>query len=153
MSRIDASVDISRRPEEVFSYITDPVHLPEWQESVVRARTIRGTPGSVGSQAAVTRHLGKRDFTMTMQIMAADPPHSWHVHGVDGPVRGDVRGTIEPLDGGERSRLTLSLDFEGHGVGKVIAPLVARPAARKEMPRDEQHLKDVLEHGTRPPGA
>jgi uncharacterized protein YndB with AHSA1/START domain len=153
MSRIDASVDISRRPDEVFSYVTDPAHLAEWQESVVTARTTRGTPGSVGSQATITRHLGKRDVTTTMRMTEADPPHSWHLRGVDGPVRGDVRGTVEPLDGGARSRLTLSVDFESHGLGKVIAPLVVRPAARKEMPRNEQHLKDILEHGTRPTDA
>ncbi|MEU7024155.1 SRPBCC family protein [Streptomyces sp. NPDC046203] len=151
MSRIDTTVDISRRPDEVFRYVTDAAHLPEWQESVVAGRTTRGTPGSVGSQAVITRRIGNRDFTATMRTVAADPPYSWHIHGVEGPVRGDLRGTLEPLDGGERSRLTLSLDFEGHGFGKVIAPLVARPAARKEMPRDQRHLKNILEHGTRAP--
>ncbi|MFJ9823555.1 SRPBCC family protein [Streptomyces sp. NPDC101160] len=148
MSRINASVDISRRPEDVFAYLSDPSHLPEWQESAVRVQPKRGTPGTVGSQVTVTRHMGKKDFDTTMQVMEMDPPRSWHVHGVDGPVRGDVQGSIEPLDNGQRSRVTLSLDFEGHGIGKVLAPLVVKPAARKEMPRDEQTLKSILERGT-----
>ncbi|MFI8522013.1 SRPBCC family protein [Streptomyces sp. NPDC085481] len=147
MSRINASVDIDRRPEEVFAYVTDPTHLPEWQESAVAVRHTGGTIGHVGQQVSVTRRMGRRDVHTTMELTEIDPPRSWHVHGVDGPVRGDIQGTIEPLDGGARSRLTLSLDFEGHGIGKALVPLVVKPAARKEMPVDEQKLKGILERG------
>ena len=38
MAPIVNSVEISRRPEDVFAYVTDPTHLPEWQESVVSVR-------------------------------------------------------------------------------------------------------------------
>ncbi|MFI0923988.1 SRPBCC family protein [Streptomyces sp. NPDC021012] len=147
MSAITESIDISRTPAEVFSYATDPAHLPEWQESAVSVRAIGDAPLTVGSKAAVTRRLGKREFTTTMQVIELEPPRHWHVHGIDGPVRGDVQGTIEPLDDGERSRLTLSLDFEGHGIGKALVPLVVRPHVRKEMPRDELTLKNILESG------
>lgn len=56
-----------------------------------------------------------------------------------------MKGTIEPLGDGERSRLTMSLDFETHGIGRVLVPLVVRPHVRKEMPRNEQTLKRLLE--------
>ncbi|WP_426367687.1 SRPBCC family protein [Streptomyces sp. E-08] len=147
MSAIKETVDIARPPADVFSYVTDPTHLPEWQESAVSVRRIGDAPLAVGSKAAVTRRLGKREFTATMQVIEWEPPNHWHVHGIDGPVRGDVQGTIEPLDDGERSRLTLSLDFEGHGIGKALVPLVVRPHVRKEMPRDEMTLKGILESG------
>ncbi len=38
MAAIVESIEISRRPEDVFSYVTDPSRLPEWQESVVSVR-------------------------------------------------------------------------------------------------------------------
>ncbi|MEU6623847.1 SRPBCC family protein [Streptomyces litmocidini] len=148
MPVITETIDISRKPAEVFSYVTDPTHLPEWQESAVSVRKIVDTPLTVGSKVAVTRRLGKREFTSTMQVIEWEPPRHWHVHGIDGPVRGDVQGTVEPLDDGEHSRLTLSLDFEGHGVGKALVPLVVRPQARREMPKDELTLKSILESGT-----
>ncbi|WP_306327041.1 SRPBCC family protein [Streptomyces venezuelae] len=147
MPVITETIDISRRPAEVFSYVTDPTHLPEWQESAVSVRKMGSEPVATGSKVAVTRRLGRREFTSTMQFVELDPPRHWHVHGIDGPVRADVRGTIEPLDGGERSRVTLSLDFEGHGVGKAAVPLLVRPHARKEMPKDERTLKGILESG------
>jgi hypothetical protein len=74
-----------------------------------------------------------------------DPPHSWDLHGIDGPVRPRTHGEIEPLDGGRRSRVTIDIDFEGHGFGKVLVPLVVRPQVRKELPRDERLLKERLE--------
>ncbi|MEU4497178.1 SRPBCC family protein [Streptomyces sp. NBC_00210] len=145
MSAIKESVDISRRPEDIYSYVTDPSHLPEWQESAVSVRPLGDTPMHVGSRMVVTRRIGRREFPMTMEVTELDPPRSWHMRGVDGPIRGDVHGTIEPLGDGERSRLTLNLDFEAHGMGKLLVPLVVRPHAKKEMPRNEQKLKGLLE--------
>ncbi|MFE0704191.1 SRPBCC family protein [Streptomyces sp. NPDC058872] len=145
MPAIKQSIDIDRTPADVFTYVTDPSHLPEWQESAVSVRKVDDAPFEVGSKIAVTRRLGRREFTTTMQVMEWEPPRRWHLHGVDGPVRSDVQGTVEPLGDGERSRLTLSLDFEGRGLGKALVPLVVRPQVRKEMPRDERTLKGILE--------
>lgn len=145
MSVIKETIDIDRRPEDVFSYATDPSHIPEWQESAVSATKLGDAPLAVGSKVKVTRRIGRREMPMTMQVSELDPPRSWRFDGIDGPVRGHVKGTIEPIGDGERSRVTLALDFESHGIGKLLVPLVVRPNVRKEMPRNEQHLKDVLE--------
>lgn len=146
MTAIKESIEIDCRPEEVYSYATSPDKLPEWQESAVSAHEVGDAAFGVGTKVRVTRRIGKREFPMTMEVTEFDPPRSWHLHGIDGPVRGDVQGTIEPLDDGTRSRLTLDLDFEGHGMGKLLVPLVVRPHARKEMPKNEQTLKRLLEH-------
>ncbi|MEU6296068.1 SRPBCC family protein [Streptomyces erythrochromogenes] len=143
MSAIRESIEIDRSPEEVFSYVADASHLPEWQKSAVSVRGA-GHP-AVGSLIAVRRRIGRREFPTTMELTEYDPPRSWHLHGIDGPVRGDVRGTVEPLGDGTRSRLTLSLDFEGHGIGKVLVPLVVKPYARREMPLNEEKLKHLIE--------
>ncbi|MFD7325871.1 SRPBCC family protein [Streptomyces sp. NPDC059875] len=147
MSRIEESIDISRRPDEVFTYMTDPKHIAEWEESAAAVRTLSEGPLGVGSRFQVQRRIGRLEVPMTMEVTEFDPPRSWHFHGVDGPVRSDLQGTIEPLDDGERSRLTLSLDLEPHGIGKVLVPLVVKPLVRKEIPRDEAHVKELLEAG------
>jgi hypothetical protein len=41
--------------------------------------------------------------------------------------------------------VTLDLNFEGHGIGKLLVPLVARRQAQKELPRNVQILKERLE--------
>ncbi|MGA4956937.1 SRPBCC family protein [Streptomyces lavendulocolor] len=145
MSAIRQSVEISRRPEDVFSYMTDTSHLPEWQESALSVSPVGRVSGGLGSRVRVTRQVGRRRMPMTMEMSEYDPPRSFRMDGIDGPVRGHVRGTVEPIGDGERSRVTLDLNFESHGIGKVLVPLVVRTRARKEMPKNEQHLKDILE--------
>lgn len=68
------------------------------------------------------------------------------VRGIDGPIRAAVDVTVQPVTDA-RSRLTIAVDFEGHGIGKVLVPLVVRREARKEMPANLAALKRRLETG------
>ena len=147
MASIVASTEISRNPDDVFAYVTDPTRLPEWQESVVRAESSQ-TPARVGTRARVTRRVGRRELTQSAELADLTPPTRWVVRGLDGPVRGNVTGRIEPLDDGTRSRVTIELDLEGHGIGKLLLPLFVRRKAQAEMPQNMQQLKEQLE-GTR----
>ena len=38
------------------------------------------------------------------------------------------KGSLEPLGEGDRTRFRMELDFEGHGIGKLLVPLVVRRA-------------------------
>ena len=147
MAPITESIEIARRPEDVFAYITDPSHVPDWQESVVRVSREGSGPASDGTRVVVTRRVGRREMVMTAELSDLHPPTSWSVLGVDGPVRGILKGTIDPLQDGQASRVTMVLDFEGHGIGKLLVPLVVRRQAASEMPKNQQKLKQLLESG------
>ena len=142
-----SSIEIARPPEEVFAYATDPSRLAEWQESVVSTRIEGSGPPAVGSRVVVTRRIGRGERAMTAEMTELNPPRSWGVRGVDGPVRGNVKGTIDPLDDSARSRVTIELDLQGHGLGKLLVPLVVRRQAQKEMPTNLRNLKERLESG------
>ncbi|QWB22799.1 MULTISPECIES: SRPBCC family protein [Streptomyces] len=146
MAIIRQSIDVDRRPEDVYDYVMDTPRIPEWQLSAVSAERLDEGPFGIGSRFRVTRHVGRRVMPMTMEVVEYDPPHTWGMRGVDGPVRARVHGEVEPFDEGQRSHVTIEIDFESHGVGKVLVPLVMRPQVRKELPRNEQLLKDRLEH-------
>jgi hypothetical protein len=45
----------------------------------------------------------------------------------------------------DRSRLTISVDFQGYGIGRILVPLMVRREARKEMPVNLATLKANLE--------
>jgi uncharacterized protein YndB with AHSA1/START domain len=77
MTPIVESIEISRRPEDVFAYTTDPSHLPEWQESVVSVRREGDAPIAVGSWVVVTRRVGRREVTMTTELTELNPPSGW----------------------------------------------------------------------------
>jgi uncharacterized protein YndB with AHSA1/START domain len=146
MAVIRESIDVDRRPEEVYAYVTDAPRMPEWQLSAVSAEWLDEGPVGVGTRVRVRRHVGRdRIVPMTMEVTEYDPPHSWGMRTVDGPVRARVHGEVEPLDDGRRSHVTIDVDFESHGMGKVLVPLVVRAQARRELPRNERLLKDRLE--------
>ncbi|SRR6266540_6989332 len=147
MAEIVERIEISRRPEDVFSYVADPSHHPEWQESVVSARQEGDAPLAVGSRVLVTRRVGPRTLRYTEEMVELHPPRTWANRGVGGiPVIAIAKGTVEPLDDGKRSRVTISCEFQGHGIGRLLVPLLARRLA-KQLPSDEQKLKELLERG------
>ena len=146
MAPIVSTIEIARSPAEVFAYVTDPLRLAEWQESVVSSRVVGNGPPGAGTRASVTRRIGPLARTMTAELELS-PPTSWAVRGVDGPIRGNVKGTIAPLDDGARAHVTIKLELVGYGIGKLLVPLVARPQARKELPTNLRNLKERLESG------
>jgi uncharacterized protein YndB with AHSA1/START domain len=138
MAALVSTIEIARPPREVFAYATDPARFPEWQRDVVSVRPLEG------GRFATTRLISGAERTLTQQITRDDPPHTWAAEGIDGPIRAHATITIEPIDGGARSRVTFTLDFEGHGLGAALVPLVRRQAA-KGAPVSYRNLKDLLE--------
>jgi uncharacterized protein YndB with AHSA1/START domain len=146
MPPIVSTIEIARPPDQVYSYVTDPARFAEWQNDVVRVRIAGDAPPSVGSRFITTRRIGGAERTMTQEITQISPPRSWAAQGVDGPIRPAASITVEPLDGGARSRVTFALDFEGHGIGVPLVPLVRRQA-EKAAPASYRNLKERLESG------
>jgi len=143
MAPIVHTVEIARSPEEVFAYVTDPSRFTEWQDAVVSARLQGDGPIGQGSRIAMTRRFGKREQAMTSELTEYNPPRSYAFRVVDGPVRAIGKGTFEPV--GDRTRFTFELDFEGHGIGKLLVPLIVRRQAERELPETHANLKQRLE--------
>jgi uncharacterized protein YndB with AHSA1/START domain len=145
MAPIKHSVEIDRKPEDVFAYVTDPSRFTEWQDAVVRASRLDDGPVQRGSKISLTRRVGRREQTMESELTEYTPPRSYAFRVLDGPVRARGNGTFEPLSNGERTRFTFELDFDGHGIGKLLVPLVVRRKAAKELPESHESLKQRLE--------
>lgn len=148
MAAIVESVEISRSPEDDFSYAADPLRFPEWQDGVASAHRDDPSPLAVGSKTVVVRRVGPRRLPTTEEVVELNGPRSWAVRGTSGPVVGIAQGTVESLDGGQRSRLTIILEFEARGIGKLLVPLVVRRQVKRVLSRNEQALKEILESGT-----
>jgi uncharacterized membrane protein len=144
MAPIAASIEIARRPDDVFAYLDDLARHGEWQEQLISAQKLGDGPTEVGTKSTEKRRMGKREMTTTYEVTEHDPSRVFAFRGIDGPVRAVGRATVEPLAGGSSSRVSLVLDFEGHGFGKLLVPL-ARSQSRKQVPKDQQRLKERLE--------
>ncbi|SCL49040.1 SRPBCC family protein [Micromonospora chersina] len=137
MAAQQSTIEIARPPHDVFAYATDPSRFAEWQADVVGVQ--------VGdAEFTTTRRINGTERAMRQRITHNDPPHRWAAQGIDGPVRPHATITVEPLDGGTRSRVTFTLDFEGHGIGVALLPLVRRQS-RRAAPVSYQKLRQLLE--------
>jgi uncharacterized protein YndB with AHSA1/START domain len=147
---IVTSTEIQRPAAEVFAYATDPARFAEWQKGVVDGHMDDPADGSqtpaVGAECVTTRRIGGSNRPSTSELTHIDPPKTWGVRGIDGPIRAAVEVLVEPLTD-SRSRLTISVDFTGHGIGKLLVPLMVRREARNEMPANLAALRQRMEAG------
>ena len=150
MPAIVASTEVERPAAEVFAYATDPARFSQWQKGVVDGHMDGPADGTqtpaVGARCVTTRRIGGASRPSTSELVRIDPPRAWGVRGTDGPIRAAVDVLVEPVTD-SRSRLTISVDFTGYGIGKVLVPLMVRREARKEMPDNIAALKRLIEGG------
>jgi uncharacterized protein YndB with AHSA1/START domain len=144
MAPITASTEVARPAEEVFPYVIDPSTMPEWQQGVVRGH-MDGATTRVGSKCTTIRRIGGREREVITEITEYDPPRRWADRGISGPIRAIVAVTVEPLADRSRSRVTIEVDFTGHGIGKLLVPLIVRRQAASEMPENKTRLRQRLE--------
>jgi hypothetical protein len=146
MEPITTTIQVERSADDVFAYATDPTRFREWQQGVVDGRMETQDAPTVGTRCHTTRRIGGSNRPSVSEVTHIAPPKAWGVRGIDGPIRAIVDLTVEPLTA-DTSRLTISVDFTGHGIGKILVPMMVRGGARKEMPTNLATLKRCLEDG------
>ena len=144
MPQISVSVEVARPAEDVFAYATDPSRFSEWQKGVVSGHMDSDGAPKVGDHCHTTRRIGFSDRSDTSELVSYDPPHQWVVRGVSGPIRAIVDVIVRPRSE-TRAELTIALEFEGHGIGRLLVPLVVQRQAQREMPGNMAALKERLE--------
>jgi Polyketide cyclase / dehydrase and lipid transport len=148
MPAIVTSTEIERPAADVFAYATNPAHFSEWQEGVVDGHiegpTDEAGAPKVGARCMTTRRIGGANRPDTSELAHINPPRMWGVRGLTGPIRAAVDVDVEAVTEAS-SRITISVDFTGHGIGKILVPLVVRRQAAKEMPRNMAALKQTIE--------
>jgi uncharacterized protein YndB with AHSA1/START domain len=145
MTAVTAAVEVARPARDVYDYATDPNRFHEWQKGVADGHHLASPQEArVGDHCVTVRRIGFANRPITSEVTSVDAPRRWSIRGIDGPIRARVGVTVDALTDA-RSRLTITLDFEGHGIGRVLVPLVVVREARKEMPDNLEQLRLRLE--------
>jgi uncharacterized membrane protein len=145
MAPITESIEINRRPEDVFAYLDDVRRHGEWQEQIVEVEPQGDQPMGVGKRVRETRRVPGGDRSMTYEVTEYDPPRQSSFRVLDGPIRAIGTVSVEPVGDGSRSRVTFSLDFKGHGLAGMVLLPIAKTQARKQIPKDQTRMKELLE--------
>ena len=146
MAPIIESIEIARRPEDVFAYLDKLDRHGEWQPELVSSKIETEGPVRVGTRVDEVRKVPGGKRKLSYEITAHDPPRSSSFRGTNGPIRVVGTTTVDPAGEG-RSRVTINLDFEGRGIGKLLLPMVRRDAS-KRVPVNQAKLKERLESGS-----
>jgi uncharacterized membrane protein len=150
VSVIKHSIEINRPATEVFGYLDQLERHGEWQSTIVSAKVETEARPRVGTRVVERRKVAGGERDIPYEITEYDPPRKVSFQGTAGPVRPVGTITVDAL-GDSTSRVSLELDLEGHGLGKLFA-FFARRQAAKEVPQDQQKLKQVLESTPPPAG-
>jgi uncharacterized membrane protein len=148
---IKDSIDINRPAEEVFAYLDELDRHAEWQTSLVSVKIETDGPTRAGTRVLERRKVSGGERDMPYEVTDHEPPRKSSFRGTAGPVRPVGTVTVDPLSDSS-SRVSVELDLEGHGIGKLFAFLARRQASR-QVPEDQARLKQVLESGTAGPAS
>jgi carbon monoxide dehydrogenase subunit G len=132
--RAELTIEIGRAPEEVFAYLTDVSHVPDWQAGVKSAERRDG-------RIDESRTLFGREIHTTLEIVEEQEPRVFTLRALNSPVPFSVRHELEPADGGGVTRLTVTAEGDVPG---FAAGLLAR-RAEKQFRKDFERLKQILE--------
>jgi uncharacterized membrane protein len=145
---IKHSIEINRPAEEVFAYLDQVDRHNEWQGQLVSTAIETDGPVRVGTRVVERRNVPGGARNLPYDITEHVPARKVSFRGTAGLIRPAGTYTVDPT-GESSSRMSSELDLEGHGIGKLLAPLALRQAA-KQMPVDLEKFKELLESGVAP---
>ena len=139
-----ATVVIDRPIEDVFAFLANGENDPKFSPRVLEiAKTTDGPPGVGTIYASTVKDAGmktKREFKLTEFV----PPTRirWSETSKNAVTAPEGGYDLEP--DGQGTRLTVFNVLEGHGAGKLIAPLALR-SARKGADDFANSIKSAVE--------
>jgi uncharacterized protein YndB with AHSA1/START domain len=119
--RLSASQDIRAPAALVFSLVSTPERLPEWNTSVVSARRAdAGEAVGHGSRAIMSGRLLGQLLESETEVVEFEPPSSFATRALRGP-RLHTRFRIESLGSGSRLGIEVTGEVPGGRLGEIVA--------------------------------
>jgi uncharacterized protein YndB with AHSA1/START domain len=145
--QFEATVEIDRPVAEVFAYLAEGTHDPEFSPRVQRIEKEPPGPTALGTVFRSTvKDAGmttKREFRITGY--EPDATIRWAEQSKNLVTAAEGGYDLTAIDDG-RTRVRIFNVLEGHGFGKLIAGF-ALSAARKDAPALAQRIKAAVEAG------
>ncbi|HWD46341.1 MAG TPA: SRPBCC family protein [Actinomycetota bacterium] len=143
--RVEESIIIDRRAEEVFEFLSVRTNDPVWMASVAESEWLDpAAPMGVGRRGRmVMQALGRREFLD--EVTEYEPGRRIAHRSVAGPMVIHTACLAEPAGNGCRTTVLYEPErLPGGIVGRLTAPLTAR-MVRRTFRADLARLKDILE--------
>jgi uncharacterized protein YndB with AHSA1/START domain len=139
---VEESIVISRTAEDVFAYVTDFRHSPEWQATALEIRKVTDGPVRVGTRFEGIRKVMGRKMEVAVEFVAYEPSsHArWTVTG--GPMSGEASYRLESSPKG--TKVTNTIELHPRGFARLAGPLIAA-GIRRDVRAAQRGLKELFE--------
>ncbi len=134
---VRTSVEVAASPDEVFAYLSDAEHNPEWQSGMVSTRWNGNGPIDVGSTYdQVATFLGRR-IESTFEVLEYEPGRRIKASSTGGSFPITFTRIVEPQEDG--SRVSAIIEGDASGFFKVAEPILKR-LVQRSVDGDYQNL-------------
>ena len=142
MASSEVQDHIRRSPQDVYAYLRDLNHLPEWSGFVLEAQNVRHpTVDREGQYTAVGKFLGRR-YELPFRAVVTEDPFTLLLETTGGPIPHSWRYTVTPR--GEGTDLKVVMEGDPGTFFKLAAPIVLK-VVQRQMQTDMLALKELLE--------
>ncbi|WP_030263943.1 SRPBCC family protein [Streptomyces sp. NRRL B-24484] len=143
--QFEATVEIDRPVDEVFAYLADGRHDPEFSPRVQRITKSPDGPTGVGTVFRSTVKDAGMKTAREFRITRLEAPRTvrWAEQSKN-LITAEGGYDLEPLPDG-RTRVRIFNELAGHGLGKLLLG-PALHAARKDAPAFGDRIKSAVEH-------
>jgi uncharacterized membrane protein len=137
---VQQSIEIARPVGEVFDYVADPEHLPEWQESALEVHKISDT------RWKEERRFAGRLVETETEVIEREPGKRLRLRSDAGSVELEVDHVFSVVGNG--TRLEVQAEGKVGGLMRFAEGTIER-RARAEIAADLDRLKAILESAGR----
>ncbi len=145
--RVESIASIHRPVGRVFEYASTPANDPTWVIASLRHEMLSPAPMRVGSITEEDVGFMGRRMRYLWEVTHCDPPTTFALRSVSGPLPAAIHLRLEPLDS-HATKLTLVGEARLRGVQRLAALLMAR-VARRQLETQLRTLKALLENEAR----
>jgi Polyketide cyclase / dehydrase and lipid transport len=149
MIDFDNTIDIARAPDEVYAYLVDLEHTPEWNWAITSTQKVTPGPVGIGTRFRQTRSVPKPAVEF-IEISALDPGQSIEIAGVLGPFQARLTYELWPSPVGTRlvNRVELSPPVPLGPVGGLLRKRVGSSVSENlEVLKQRLELPAAPDHG------
>jgi uncharacterized protein YndB with AHSA1/START domain len=141
--RVERSATIDQPVDRVFDYVSSPENDPTWVPASLRHQMLSPAPMRLGSITEEDVWFLGRRIRYAWQITHYEPPSTFSLRSISGPIPATIGVLLEPLDGG-RTKVILLGEVQLRGVYKPME-LVMRLVAKRQFGTQLRTLKNLLE--------
>jgi len=141
--RIEQTFFVSRSPEVVFDYLTNPSNLADWQTSKTSVEPLTDGAPRLGTRVRErTKPRGGKEFEQIVEFTEFDRPVRVHAHIVEGPY--PIDGTWSFESDGDGTQVRFVAEGELRGVMRLLQP-VTKLVMGRQMAGSHRNLRRNVE--------